>query len=73
MNIGVLGTGVVGQTIGSRLVKLGHNVMLGSRDEANPKAVVWAKQEGRTASFGSFADAAAFSEIIINCTLGTAS
>ncbi len=72
MNIGVLGTGVVGQTIGSKLVQLGHNVMMGSRDEANPKAVIWTKQEGRNASFGSYADAAAFSEIIFNCTLGSA-
>lgn len=73
MNIGVLGTGVVGQTIGSKLVQLGHNVMMGSRDEANPKAVIWARQEGRNASFGSFSDAAAFSEIVFNCTIGSAS
>ncbi|MBI5962534.1 MAG: NAD(P)-binding domain-containing protein [Chloroflexi bacterium] len=73
MNIGVLGTGVVGQTIGSKLVQLGHNVMMGSRDEANPRAVIWTKQEGRNASFGSYADAAAFGEIIFNCTLGSAS
>ncbi len=73
MNIGVLGTGVVGQTIGSKLVQLGHNVMMGSRDEANPKAVIWTKQEGRNASFGNYADAAAFGEIIFNCTFGSAS
>jgi 8-hydroxy-5-deazaflavin:NADPH oxidoreductase len=73
MNIGVLGTGVVGQTIGSKLVQLGHNVMMGSRDEANPKAVAWAKQEGRNTLFGTFANAAAFGEIIFNCTFGSAS
>ncbi len=73
MNIGILGTGVVGQTIGSKLVQLGHEVMMGSRDEANPKAVVWAKQEGRKASFGTFANAASFGEIVFNCTLGSAS
>lgn len=73
MNIGVLGTGVVGQTIGSKLVQLGHTVMMGSRDEANSKAVTWAKQEGSKALFGNFAGAAAFGEIIFNCTLGTAS
>jgi predicted dinucleotide-binding enzyme len=73
MKIGVLGTGVVGQTIGSRLVQLGHDVMMGSRDAANPKAIAWAKDEGHHASFGSFANAAAFGEIVFNCTLGSAS
>ena len=73
MNIGVLGSGVVGQTIGSKLVQLGHDVMMGSRDEANPKAVAWTKQEGKHALFGSFADAALFGEIIFNCTYGSAS
>ena len=73
MKIGVLGTGVVGQTIGTKLVQLGHEVMMGSREEANPKAVIWAKQEGNKALFGTFANAAAFSEIVFNCTLGTAS
>ncbi len=73
MNIGVLGTGIVGQTIGSKLVQLGHDVMMGSRDPANPKAITWAKAEGPHASFGTFANAASFGEIIFNCTLGSAS
>ncbi len=73
MNIGVLGTGVVGQTIGSKLVQLGHKVMMGSRDEANPKAVTWTKQEGPNVLVGNFANAAAFGEIIFNCTFGAAS
>ena len=73
MNIGVLGTGMVGQTIGSKLVQLGHDVMMGSRDEANPKAVAWTKQEGRKALFGTFANTTAFGEIIFNCTFGSTS
>jgi hypothetical protein len=73
MDIGVLGTGTAGQTIGSKLVQLGHHVMMGSRDAANPKAITWAKEEGPRASFGTFANAASFGEIIFNCTLGTAS
>ncbi len=74
MRIGVLGSGMVGQAIGSKLVHLGHEVMMGSRDVANPKAVVWAKEEGgQHALFGSYANAAEFAEIIFNCTLGTAS
>jgi len=73
MNIGVLGTGATGQAIGSKLVQLGHDVMLGSRDEANPKAVVWAKDLGHNALYGSFMNTAEFGEIIFNCTLGSAS
>ncbi|MGI8912610.1 MAG: NAD(P)-binding domain-containing protein, partial [Chloroflexota bacterium] len=32
MNIGILGSGVVGQTVGKKLVDLGHVVMIGTRD-----------------------------------------
>jgi hypothetical protein len=73
MNIGVLGTGIVGQTISSKLVQLGHDTMMGSRDAANPKAIAWAKKEGRHALYGTFMNAAAFGEIIFSCTLGSAS
>src|SRR6266542_1044055 len=73
MNIAVLGTGVTGQTIGTKLVQLGHEVMLGSRDEANPPAVAWAKDAGQHALYGTFQNAAEFGEIVFNCTLGSAS
>ena len=74
MKIGVLGTGTVGQTIGTKLVHLGHEVMMGARDVDNPKAVAWSKEEGGPhASFGNYANAASFGEIIFNCTLGSAS
>jgi len=51
MKFGVLGTGVVGQTIGSKLVYLGHDVMMGSRDASNPKAVEWANSEEARAHY----------------------
>lgn len=74
MKIGVLGTGTVGQTIASKLVLLGYEVMMGARDVDNPKAVAWAKEEGVPhATFGNFANAAAFGEMVFNCTLGSAS
>jgi predicted dinucleotide-binding enzyme len=73
MNIAVLGTGVTGQTIASKLVQLGHEVMMGSRDSAHPNAVTWAKDAGPNALYGTFMNAAAFGEIIFNCTLGSAS
>jgi predicted dinucleotide-binding enzyme len=73
MQIGVLGSGITGQIIGTKLIQLGHEVMLGSRDEANPPAVAWAKDAGQQALHGTFMNAAAFGEILFNCTLGSAS
>ena len=73
MQIGVLGSGITGQTIGSKLIELGHEVMMGSRDEANPPAVAWANDAGQHALYGTFMNAAAFGEIIFNCTLGASS
>ena len=68
--IAVLGTGMVGQTIASKLVALGHDVKMGSRDAKNEKAAEWAKKAGAKASHGTFADAAAFGEMLFNCTSG---
>jgi predicted dinucleotide-binding enzyme len=73
MRIGVLGTGRVGQMIGGRLVELGHDVVMGSRDPANPKAVEWASGLGGRAGVGTFADAAAHGEVLVNATSGSAS
>ena len=70
MNVGVLGTGVVGSTIASRLVGLGHEVKMGSREAGNEKAREWAERAGPKASEGSFADAAAFGVLVFNCTAG---
>ena len=46
MKIGVLGTGMVGNAIASKLVALGHEVMMGSRTSDNAKARTWAKTAG---------------------------
>ena len=73
MKIAVLGTGMVGETIGSKLVALGHEVKMGSRTANNEKATAWVKQAGAKASQGTFADAAAFGEILFNCTSGAGS
>lgn len=73
MRIGILGTGVVGQTIGTKLVQLGHEVKLGARSATNEKATVWARTAGAAASHGTFADAAAFGDLLFNCTGGMVS
>jgi predicted dinucleotide-binding enzyme len=73
MRIGVLGTGMVGATIGTKLVQLGHAVKMGSRSADNPKAAEWVKKNAGNASQGTFVDAAAFGEIVFNCTAGAVS
>ncbi len=70
MKIAVFGTGSVGETLGSKLVELGHEVKMGSRTANNEKALAWVKKAGAKASTGTFADAAKFGELIINATLG---
>lgn len=72
MKIGILGTGAVGNTIGTKLVSLGHSVKMGSRTANNEKAAAWVSSAGASASQGTFADAAAFGEIVFNCTSGMA-
>ena len=73
MKIGILGTGIVGKTIGTKLVQLGHNVKMGSRTANNEKASEWVKTSGANASQGTFAEAAAFGELLFNCTSGMVS
>ena len=70
MNIAVLGTGMVGNTIGSALLRLGHHVKMGSRTKGNEKALAWVAAQGDRASEGTFADAADFGEVIFVCTKG---
>jgi predicted dinucleotide-binding enzyme len=73
MKIGILGTGIVGQTIGSKLVQLGYDVKMGSRSANNEKATDWVNLNGSNASNGTFQEAAYFGDILFNCTAGGAS
>jgi predicted dinucleotide-binding enzyme len=74
MKIAVLGTGAVGDTIASALISKGHEVKMGSRSATNEKAIAFvAKHTNGKASAGTFADAAAFGEIVFNCTSGVGS
>lgn len=70
MRIGVLGTGTVGETLGTALVGCGHEVRLGSRTSPHAGADAWAGAMGSSASAGTFAAAAAFGELLLNCTAG---
>lgn len=70
MKAAVFGTGMVGDAIGSKLIELGHEVMMGSRTKDNEKALAFVAKHGGKAAAGTFAEAAAFGELIFNCTAG---
>jgi len=81
MKIGILGSGVVGQTLGAKLVERGEDVALGTRspDKLEGKRGMggaldeWLRTTGGKARIASFADAAAHGEIVINATNGAGS
>ncbi|PYE53748.1 NADPH-dependent F420 reductase [Deinococcus yavapaiensis] len=61
--IGILGTGMMGATLGNRLARAGFQVMFGSRTPE--KAAALAQTVGADARGGSLADAAAFGDIVV--------
>ncbi len=84
MKIGVLGTGMVGQALSGKMVELGHDVMVGTRDVTGtlartephpygfPAFSVWLKQNPGV-KVATLADAAQHGEIVINATNGVSS
>jgi predicted dinucleotide-binding enzyme len=71
MKIAVLGTGEVGHTLATRLAGLGHEVTMGSRTADNAAAREWAS--ANAAAHGTFAEAAADAELVVNATGGLVS
>lgn len=81
MKIGILGTGMVGQTLAGKLAELGHDVVVGTRDVAStmaqaapnpygfPAFSVWL-QQNPGAAIGTFAEAAGQAEVVLNATNG---
>lgn len=81
MKIAILGTGMVGQTLATALLALGHEVMIGTRDVATslansqpnaygmPSFGVWHKDHSAVRA-GTFAQAAAFGELLVNASGG---
>jgi predicted dinucleotide-binding enzyme len=68
MKVGVLGTGDVGRVLGGGFASLGHDVRIGSREPKSDKVEAWVKATGAHASAGSFAEAAAFGDLIVLAT-----
>ena len=72
MNVGVLGSGMVGQSLGTGFASRGHSVMIGSRMPSSEKLRAWKRKAGRNATTGTFAETAAFGEVLVLATLGEA-
>jgi 8-hydroxy-5-deazaflavin:NADPH oxidoreductase len=70
MKIAVLGTGMVGNALGTELVQRGHEVTMGSRSANNEAAQKWAASLGERARTATFRDAAVFGDVIVSCTGG---
>src|SRR5262247_1047685 len=70
MKIAVLGTGMVGNAVATKLVQLGHQVCAGSRTANSDAGQEWLRSVGGKAHIGTFADTAAFGEIVFDCTNG---
>ncbi len=68
--VGILGSGMVGQTLADGFLKAGYEVKIGTRDKS--KLATWASKAGKNASVGKFSEAAAFGELIALCCKGEA-
>jgi predicted dinucleotide-binding enzyme len=84
MKVGILGTGSVGRALAEGFAREGHDVMVGTRDvEAlmartqpdrmgSPPFADWLPAQTGVA-VGTFAEAGAHGELLVNATLGSAS
>jgi len=69
--VGVIGSGDVGQALATGFAKTGHEVKVGSRTPDSEKLRTWMRTAGKGASVGTFAEAAAFGEVLVIATLGS--
>jgi predicted dinucleotide-binding enzyme len=70
MKVGILGSGDVARTLGSAFIELGHPVKLGSRTPTSEVLTSWKQKAGAHASVGTFAEAAAYGEVLVLSTHG---
>jgi hypothetical protein len=68
--IGILGSGMVGQVLATGFLKHGYEVKVGTGDVK--KLSQWQAKAGAGAGVGSFAEVAAFGEIVVLAVKGTA-
>ena len=70
--VGVLGTGEVGRRLAEGFRSRGHDVMVGSRVPDKPELVEWLSGPGTGIAAGTFAEAAAYGELVVLAVLGDA-
>jgi 8-hydroxy-5-deazaflavin:NADPH oxidoreductase len=70
MKVGIMGSGVVGQVLAIAFANEGHEVKLGTRDIAKPEVVKF-KGENPSIGTGTFAETAAFAELVVLATGGS--
>jgi len=70
MKIGVLGTGAVGTVLSDGFLRHGYEVTRGTRDPA--KLADWLAKSGAKARTGTFAQAAAWAELVVLAVKGDA-
>lgn len=68
MQIGILGSGEVGQTLGLGFAQLSHEVKIGSREPGSDKLKPWLAKAGKKASTGSFEETARFADLAVLAT-----
>jgi predicted dinucleotide-binding enzyme len=81
MKVGILGSGMVGQAIGAKLVERGEDVVLGTRSptELSERRGMggpledWLDRTSDKARIATFEEAAAHGEIVVNATSGAGS
>lgn len=68
MNIGIIGSGHVGGTLGTRWARGGHSVVFSSRDPQSDKMHKLISDAGSSARAGSVADAVSASDVLLLAT-----
>lgn len=68
--VAVLGSGVVGETLSNGFLGHGYTVMRGSREP--DKLAAWLAGAGKNAQIGTFAEAAAWGEVVVLAVKGSA-
>lgn len=63
MRFAVLGSGVVGRSLGAELIRHGHEVLMGSRDPSAAHAAAWAAEVGDGGRVLPYEEAASRAEI----------
>jgi len=71
MKIGILGSAIVGRTLGKAFLTEGHEVMIGTRNTSKEDLLNW-QRENPSGKIGSFADAAKFGELLVLAVSGDA-